>query len=1197
MAKLKISFYGVEETVNAKGESIKNATLSMSTGSEITEASCYFKVSYTGTTITEVGTTSTTVPIKGTSPVRFALNAQNIRFLKQMYKPNEIIAQIQIAPEVVKQGDQTTYYKADVSKDVLEKAFVNKKVVLTSDDDKEVCNDYYVYEIVPKYKKDAMYVSFKMFSPDHLLTLQEYCRSFVTKKLGSEILTEEIKNYDIPYAIKDDEKKIKIDFANMKHLKNATQEHIFPYLVQYNESFYDFLKRTTNRWGEFLYYEGGQLHIGYQDQNGSDDYETLVDTRTYCDLTNKQPSQRNAGSYNSENLDDELNTTLKKSGYDTVVGQMDSILNADNFKNKNGDVYLVKKLAAVLGNDKTIFNFLVDTAVDDTIALLQANKVSDDLNEKFDSDYFDKKKEKVTFNTEQFNNSTFSEFSESTPVVNAVTYALVVKKEMASGLNAVTIDFDTTYPDLKLGQTILVDNKKYLIVQVEGYQPERMKIVDNEYFEHVVDTRKVVFKITAIPQNRAKDAETDENVKDLGFYPSILPDRHVRRSGMQRAKVVDVDDPLRKNRVRVKFDWQADSEIPSPWLVYASAAGSSKAGIHGKHYVDEPVVVDFINGNIERPYVLGSVVQDMPGALKTTSIVHMTPGGQAIKMSDGTGAGLTAMLASVNPGAKMIQGFFPTFQLFEFDKNKCLEGSIELGDKYGFWSIKGSTNDRNITIKSPWGDVKMSAFTGITISAPNGDVKISGKNVSIEAGSNLTLKSGKNIKQKFLMEGEDVNALTIGTTVTKLVTKKTASLLFSVTDVSLLRHLLEIAFKPVEGRLQMTAGRYMMLEAGGGKTEYPVDAYSSLSATSGYDKLQPKPFTIAKSFEKVPAITKFILDNHKSTYKKGFRARAALEVAVTNCKNKNNEPQCKSLDQIISSLWDNPGDVKAAIGFKGICEKDLTYNQEIEWNVFNNFLSLGLVAMQRLNTDANFAKDRWKYVVDEQNRLKRPVLESATQLASAISFLKKYNIEVAVNNMSGDFAKLKEVMKQNELPAESIINKISTKDDFKNFRADYDAILIAERKMINRKFFVDLVKAYGFKRQASAGLGGIGKASVPPEPKPDCSDADWTIYVNSIQQMPQKKEDSKLTKWAKQSFTDPIKESVFGGLQKAYDFVDDFAYGSSKKGQILFSGADGTMVLDRNIYRANVDFAEKAEIGDNRYPGAANIVRNAMMLS
>ena len=41
-------------------------------------------------------------------------------------------------------------------------------------------------------------------------------------------------------------------------------EFIQPYLVQYNESFLDFLVRVTNRCGEFFYYEGGKIHIGWE---------------------------------------------------------------------------------------------------------------------------------------------------------------------------------------------------------------------------------------------------------------------------------------------------------------------------------------------------------------------------------------------------------------------------------------------------------------------------------------------------------------------------------------------------------------------------------------------------------------------------------------------------------------------------------------------------------------------------------------------------------------------------------------------------------------------------------------------------------------------------------------------------------------------------------------------------------------------
>ena len=142
-----------------------------------------------------------------------------------------------------------------------------------------------------------------------------------------------------------------------------------------------------------------------------------------------------------------------------------------------------------------------------------------------------------------------------------------------------------------------------------------------------------------------------------------------------------------------------------------------------------------------------------------------------------------------------------------------------------------------------------------------------------------------------------------------------------------------------------------------------------------------------------------------------------------------------------------------------------------------------------------------------------------------------------------------------------------------------------------------MVNAYGFKRMASPNPGGIGKGTVPAEPQPDCSDADWTAYVNSIQELPKKPEPGAGAKFVKDALADPILQAFGGGIDKLAAFFDDFAWGSSKKGQILFSGSEGTMVLDKNIYRANVDFSEESLIGEKRQNGFAKIIRDAMMQS
>ena len=98
--------------------------------------------------------------------------------------------------------------------------------------------------------------------------------------------------------------------------------------------------------------------------------------------------------------------------------------------------------------------------------------------------------------------------------------------------------------------------------------------------------------------------EKEETVTYSGFFPPLLETGHVRKSGLQHAVVTNTSDPLRANRVRVKFDWQdtdKDDKEDSPWLLFAQSAATDEAGIHGRHYKNEKVLVDFINGNIERP--------------------------------------------------------------------------------------------------------------------------------------------------------------------------------------------------------------------------------------------------------------------------------------------------------------------------------------------------------------------------------------------------------------------------------------------------------------------------------------------------------------------------------------------------------------------------------------------------------------------
>ena len=610
--------------------------------------------------------------------------------------------------------------------------------------------------------------------------------------------------------------------------------------------------------------------------------------------------------------------------------------------------------------------------------------------------------------------------------------------------------------------------------------------------------------------------------------------------------------------------------------------------MYSRHYKDDKVIIGFVNGNVERPYVLGSVETKMPIDLKTNHIVHKTPGGQVIRMTDGRGAGLTALLASFNPGLKLIQGFFPGENLFggfDSDINKSLEGNIELRDKYGFWSIKGSTDNRNITIKSPWGDVKISAFSGITISAPNGDVKIQGKNVSIEAGNNLTLSSGKNIKQKWWMDGEDYNAVTLATTITKMVTSKIASLLVNVTDISLLRHIVEVFLKPVEGKIQISAGRYMMLEAGGKKAGYPIDAYKQKKMDKKKE-VNSNDLKCVRSFENIDQIVDNNYARHFQLYQVAKYRKLALDILINDYK-VNNELQCKTVEEIVKGLWNNPDqDVETLIGFKGVFEK-ATADQPPKLDVIAYVKKVSKAVLAEMASYNNLKK-LWDETIETQTTRRSTLITAVRRLADDIGNLKNFQVVTGLNN--NDFQTLNNVVTNNDC----LLKALKNKEDYKKLTAEYPENGDM-KKQVRRKLFIALVNAFDIPRSATESAGVGIKATVFPEPQPDCSDEDWAKYCRSIQTLRRKEENSN---W-KDAVGSVLKDS-FGNMLDMKNIINDIgslSFGSSKQGEILFSSGDGTMVLDRGIYRANVGGLED-NIDDPQHPrsnGFVTRVRNAML--
>ena len=130
--------------------------------------------------------------------------------------------------------------------------------------------------------------------------------------------------------------------------RTVRYEHIFPYLVQYNESFYDMLARTTNRWGEFLYYENGTLNVGYNDTAApiAIDKKHVQDI-SYCDLNAKYLTLATDGKYDYEADNSGLTGKPLQKSPVIVKAQM------GDFGGK-ADKWIMKQIATVFKNEKVI---------------------------------------------------------------------------------------------------------------------------------------------------------------------------------------------------------------------------------------------------------------------------------------------------------------------------------------------------------------------------------------------------------------------------------------------------------------------------------------------------------------------------------------------------------------------------------------------------------------------------------------------------------------------------------------------------------------------------------------------------------------------------------------------------------------------------------------------------------------------------
>ena len=916
----------------------------------------------------------------GKSTLAANLSLSGLFFANKVFQPGHILAELHITPGTVNNKACPLPSLA-----TLKSLLLRKKVQLVLETTKDgtttpytLADNYYIHELTPLYentieqqkKVTHLYVRLSIFSMDNLMRQNPFSEAYLGKRLCNKIVDDTVGDFKLKTS-STQEYKLEAAVGTLQHLIYKSgddvipdEELIQPYLVQYNENFYDFVARVANRCGEFMYFEGGKLRLGLE----PDKIKTSTDISNYSQITYRQviddpisvtnyasDSVKNdsADKTKEANIADTVKDYSDKEDYDGLdksaynVTQDDSKhtwpsgrrynseLAADEFymplyRNQFSNGHLYELYDANAGKQvvSMFSKVLSQTSLLDTIQSysqqladdrIRADAAGDTLNEKGNNviDQYAPPLNAVNFQDVKKNNAVPAYMAVPFAPANRekwITlkyYSDIRSNQEKTERQTICIDMGSNYADVRVGSIVTIDkgSQKHLVVGMEMAADDKWK---RSYPDlgRLDSTRGNslpvgIQKIYAIPANGTT------------FYPPVLAGSVFRHAQPQRAIVIDAGDPKRQGRVRVRYPWQPDvgnatdstsrlgkikqkiadkekdttyttivakkpdnrtpkekkklkkildeifelnleldvlAEGGTPWIRMISPMATQGGGMYFKPEKGDEVLVDYENGNIECPYVVGTLYSKNVLSPKEKRVIK-SPNGHVIKWDD------------PDDGRKFLPGMLPAMKFLDTwgilsDKHKvegwdAALGGITLTDAYGFYKISMSSHERKVAISSPLGDVKIDAFTGITISAPNGNVKIVGKNVEISANNKVTITSGKNIKKGFfgsLNFDGDKKASELGKDIASALVNIVDTTAGNFIDLSFIRSVLEVFFRPVNGTMEITSNSFLLLGAGGNSPAIPSSAYRQY-------KLEKKQLSVrSNAYQGLEYIAQMIYD-------------------------------------------------------------------------------------------------------------------------------------------------------------------------------------------------------------------------------------------------------------------------------------------------------------------------------------------------
>ena len=829
-----------------------------------------------------------------TNTLSYEVTLTKLEYRKKVYEPCQILANLQVGVVQertdVKTVVTTTYTDGKTGTDTtIDKGhfkpvemvgndqinLIKGKTVELEIDNNTIAKNYYVHKVRSVYKtvsgKTSLFVELTIFSRDKLMTLDKYSRAYTAKKLYTDILAEEAVKFNT-INVADHMQLLKYQDASTK--ATTRDELRIPYLVQYNESFYQFMVRCANRFGEFLYFEDGKLNLGMQPsetnyyrrdssgtilkKNGANDiidwatepnavqsryYESVISEgisveergHSYLDHTPEYEDMyaSSDGRYNPDptSAPEWTDQDLKKNEYiefeEALLEEVKCMVLESIFKGLECETLGEAITAIALQVGKKIYDIHRNNQ-DYNNQLDEANyDIIENDDQKSDENY----KQFVTYSGSSNLSNNMSNLFDESGLNNFIDlfYQFIRKKEKEVGEQAVWLDFGNYYRPIKLGDKLRVANKDYVAISVEGSYENGQ--------EHLLVSAIPVFSISETePTPQTATTAGDPWTTSVPFPPA-LPGVVICDARPQVAFVAENLDPGTLGRIRVRYPWQDENGDMSPWIRVTLPLATTGGAVNFTPSVGDEVMVGYVHGNIEHPYGMGYLTAPFVNERWKNAIPLDQYGGlHGIKVKTGhhltfsDGANAASFVASIIGGpANFVKNFWPTGLVGAFplgnEESSDFGGGFELADRYGFYKITGSSDDRNITIQSPLGTVNLNAFQGISIEAPNGDIEIKGKNVSIEAANRLSIKSGENIENKLWYAKKGSAIKTVGLQEIKSGAEAAWSHVYDTfLDMSFLRCLFEWFIIPVNGTLSIKSATFVTIEAGEGKAEVPQES-------------------------------------------------------------------------------------------------------------------------------------------------------------------------------------------------------------------------------------------------------------------------------------------------------------------------------------------------------------------------------------